>query len=284
MGSPYETEPVHSLSGRACLTSAVSFPGLILHIAPLLLDLGCEDLLSSISIQLPQLVILSSLSDQGMAFVNVQPQDIPWITAVLYRAGVGDSTSYEKYSTSREIYSMSHEIYKPWIPTCFRHLNNVLSTLYMAYHFMGERTEPDVRTADSSVLLVLYLVIGDVISRTETSLEVHVIGLEAMIEQRGGLDRLNTVVASMISWVALEAAIFDEVRPKAMYREYDRIMAVQMRFPNQTIPESPLYRPKDTFEEVGKSSHCNANTRRLLDNVYLLIAIFLDTVSLWSLC
>lgn len=212
-----------------------------------------------------------------MAFVNVRPHDIPWITAALYNAGVRGSISHEKHSTS-------HEIYKQWIPTCFRHLSNVLGTLYMAYYFREDMTEPDVRTVDSSVLSVLYLVIGDVITRTETSLEVHVNGLEAIIEQRGGLGRLNTLVASMISWVALEAAIFDEVRPKATYKEYDRFMAVQSRSPSQTTPESPLYRPNDTFEKLGRSSHCNANTRRLLDDVYLLIAIFLDTVSFWSLC
>jgi len=199
---------------------------------------------------------------------------------------------------------MTDGMRKQWMPKFIQTQAAFLSTLYMASSFDdvihnrdlksidtllllqdvldligNDVTDPKTCAADSKILPVLLFIIGQVITREQAALGFYMGGLEAMIRRRGGLDQLDALLASMISLVALEVAIFDERQPKAMYLDYCAARQIRTYALVHTIPESPLFCPHGKYVTIGRSRNCNVQARLLLEDAHNVIDILLDPVS-----
>ncbi|USP74205.1 uncharacterized protein yc1106_01479 [Curvularia clavata] len=191
-----------------------------------------------------------------------------------------------------------------WIPKCLDHPHTFLSTLFMAaihedvimqrevesletaalrqdiIHLVGGNlTDPDKMVDDANIIAVSQLILGEVIGRTETSLTFHQVGIERMIRQRGGLNKLgmNGLLASAVSWAHLATAVLRESTPTLMYVEYCIANSTKEYPPNATVPESPLYCPRGKYVTIerSRSVEYQPNTLKLVNEMRAMIAEFL---------
>ncbi|KAH6615176.1 hypothetical protein C7974DRAFT_403423 [Boeremia exigua] len=139
---------------------------------------------------------------------------------------------------------------------------------------------PNKQVDDLNITALTQLIVSEVIGRREIALKFHAKGIRAMFEQRGGLSQLglNGYLASTITWTMLESAILSESKPEEVYLEYGT--AHSTRYPaypvTATIPESPIYRPRPQFETLKRSRSCTKQTLDLLDDVHVMIELFLN--------
>lgn len=189
-----------------------------------------------------------------------------------------------------------------WIPTCLEHPHTFLSTLCLAsahhdiiggkpseslatkflrqeiIHFISENLcNSEASIADHNIVAVTQLIIGEVIGREEMSLSYHEAGIVKMIEQRGGLNQLGMGghLASAISWVSLASAVFREVRPRSMYTDYSASHSSKKYPPHFTIPESPIFRPNNTFGTLQRSNKCGDRALNIIQDIWMMIDLFL---------
>lgn len=189
-----------------------------------------------------------------------------------------------------------------WIPTVVKLPHTFLSTLCLAsahYDAVYERPiesvqtlalrqevihlisqnllNPESRGDDYNVVALTQLIASEIIAAEEMTLDFHETGIEAMIQQRGGLGQLgmNGRLASAISWISLESAILREARPRTMYFDYCASTCTKT-YPNTaTIPESPLYCPRSEFETIKRSSRCTPRAIDLLKDIRMMMDLFL---------
>ncbi|OAL50565.1 hypothetical protein IQ07DRAFT_430498 [Pyrenochaeta sp. DS3sAY3a] len=192
---------------------------------------------------------------------------------------------------------------KYWIPTCLKYPHTFLSTLCLAsahhdivhelpveslattalrqeiIHLVGgNMLNPDKSVADHNIVAVTQLIIGEVIGRKEAGLVWHEAGVETMIKQRGGLNQLGMDgrLASSISWVSLASAILQETKPRTMYADYCASKSRKNYPATATIPESPIYCPRNKFVTVQRSTGCKKpEALDLLVDIRMMIDIFL---------
>ncbi|KAF2131783.1 hypothetical protein P153DRAFT_365340 [Dothidotthia symphoricarpi CBS 119687] len=129
---------------------------------------------------------------------------------------------------------------------------------------------------DDSIVALTQLIVSEVIACEESATEVHEKGLVAMMEKRGGLNRLDWRLACTVSWVTLVAAILRETTPHTMYSDFCTSQSRKKHPPNATIPESPIYRPRCRFETLERSNKCDKRAENLLHEAHEVIRLFLD--------
>ncbi|KAF2686479.1 hypothetical protein K458DRAFT_198548 [Lentithecium fluviatile CBS 122367] len=136
---------------------------------------------------------------------------------------------------------------------------------------------PQSRIDDYNIAALTQLIVSEMISGQESALNYHESGVGAMIKQRGGLAKLgaNGRIASTISWVSLESAIFRETAPDAVYTEYYAPTTTKSYQSTKPLPESPLYCPKGEYDTVKKSTRCTPRTSDLLKDMRMLLDLFL---------
>jgi hypothetical protein len=214
--------------------------------------------------------------------------------------------SVEKLKHKCSRYFGTEGLGRYWIPECLNYPHTFLSTLYMAsayddvvhnreletletaalrqdvIHLVSRNlTDPEKSMSDHNIIAVSQLILGEVINRTEASLRFHQDGIETMIRQRHGLGNLgvNGQLASAVSWANLATAVLQETTPTPMYVEYCKWRAIKTYPINATIPESPLYQPHGKYVTIEKSTNCNANARKLLNDIRTMAEDFLVTGS-----
>jgi len=141
----------------------------------------------------------------------------------------------------------------------------------------GNLTNTAERVADHNIIAVSQLILGEVIGRNEGSLISHQSGIQIMIEQRGGLEYLGMdgMIASAVSWAHLATSVLREVQPNPMYVNYCVSRSTKNYPLHVAIPESPLYFPHGKYVTLERSTECNPEARRLLNEMRNMIDEFL---------
>jgi hypothetical protein len=136
---------------------------------------------------------------------------------------------------------------------------------------------PQSRVDDYNIVALTQLIASELISGHESALTYHESGVEAMINQRGGLQELggNGHIASTVSWVSLESAVLRETAPSALYTLCPPPPSAITHPSNAPVPESPLYCPRGDFDTVKRSTRCSPRTFDLLKDVRMLLDLFL---------
>jgi hypothetical protein len=193
-----------------------------------------------------------------------------------------------------------------WIPACLETPHTFLSTLCLAsahhdviygkpieslettalrqdiMHMVGENfLNPEKSVQDHNIIAVSQLIISDIILRKRMDLAWHEAGIEKMIVQRGGLAVLgvNGLLASSVSWIHLTSAVLREAKPRPMYVKFCRDNSAFTYNPNATVPESPIYSPRESFFTLQRSRKCNAKTLELLTDIHTMIDLLLQKTS-----
>jgi hypothetical protein len=136
---------------------------------------------------------------------------------------------------------------------------------------------PEARVSDHNIMAIIQLIISEVIGREESALSWHENGIETMIIQRGGLDKLgvNGRLASAVSWVSLATSVLREEQPRAMYAEYCAANSTKQYRPTAILPESPICCPRASWKTIIKSARCTLKARELLSDIRMMIDFFL---------
>jgi hypothetical protein len=204
----------------------------------------------------------------------------------------GVSVEELKFHCSR--YFGTRALGRYWIPTALSYPHTFLGTLCLAtayhdviherqlesvqtialrqevIHLVGRNMlDPEARVSDHNIMAIIQLIISEVIGREESGLRWHEDGIESMIKQRGGLDKLgvNGRLASSISWVSLATAVLREERPRSMYAEYCAANSTKQYKPTATIPESPICCPRPAWKTIPKSTKCTPKAQALLEDI-----------------
>jgi len=212
----------------------------------------------------------------------------------------GVSVEELKFHCSR--YFGTRSLGRYWIPTALSHPHTFLGTLCLAtayhdvmnelslesvqtialrqevIHLVGRNMQiPEVSVSDHNIMAVIQLIISEFIGREESGLTWHERGLETMVEQRGGLAQLGVHgrLASSITWVSLANAVIREEPPRTIYLEYGTANSTKHYQPTATIPESPVYCPRSSFNTVHGSQRCTSKAKELLSDIRMMIDIFL---------
>ncbi|KAI8941294.1 hypothetical protein NX059_002523 [Plenodomus lindquistii] len=189
-----------------------------------------------------------------------------------------------------------------WIPHCLDHPHTFLSTLCLAAahkDVLEERQTDSLETtalrqdtikmvgenllnstksvADHNIMAVSQLIICEVILRKGADLAFHESGMEAMIKQRGGLSQLGVhgYLASTSSWIHLISAILRGAEPRPMYFEFCVQNPATDYPPSATIPDSPIFCPRERLYTLEKSKKCSSKALDLLNDVRKLVDLFL---------
>jgi hypothetical protein len=191
---------------------------------------------------------------------------------------------------------------KYWIPTALSYSHTFLGTLCLAtaYHdVINERAlesvqtvalrqevihlvgrnmlDPETRASDHNIMAIIQLIISEVIGREESGLSWHENGIESMIKQRGGLEKLgvNGRLASAVSWVSLATSVLREEQPRSMYAEYCVANSTKQYRPTAILPESPIFCPRSAWKTIPKSSKCTPKAQDLLGDIRMMIDFLL---------
>jgi hypothetical protein len=116
----------------------------------------------------------------------------------------------------------------------------------------------------------------------EATLHYHVNGLSTMIRERGGMQQLDSVLASMASWLMLEVNIMNEALSAPMYNEYTKAYSIATYPTMAVVPESPLWCPQGDRLTPQRSTGCNKLTLELVEDTRHMIDEFLSRVSLYA--
>jgi hypothetical protein len=191
-----------------------------------------------------------------------------------------------------------------WIPTALAYTHTFLGTLCITaayhdtiyersldsmqtlalhqevYHLVSSNMlDLDARVADHNIMAVIQLIISDAIRRDNKSvLNMHEDGIEMMIKQRGGLQKLgvNGRLAATVSWVSLAIAVMDEISPRVPYTEYCVANSTRQYRSTATIPESPIYNPRSKWETIARSKRCTPEAQGLLEDIRTMIDFWLE--------
>jgi hypothetical protein len=192
-----------------------------------------------------------------------------------------------------------------WMPACLHYPHTFLGTLYIAsshhdalrqckaesletaalrqdvIHFVSEHLNSrENGVADHNIVAVLQLITGNVIGGVDAGLKFHQDGLQTMIRQRGGLQKLDSILASMVSWLSLETAILHEKQPITEYFEYCMSHSSKMYPSTLAIPESPVWCPHDNYITLQRSGNCNEQTLQLVVDMRRMIDGLMNEVSI----
>ncbi|CAI9631625.1 unnamed protein product [Alternaria burnsii] len=183
-----------------------------------------------------------------------------------------------------------------WMPACLHYPHTFLGTLYIAsshydalrqckaesletaglrqevIHFVSEHlTNRENGVADHNIVAVLQLITGNVIGGVDAGLKLHQDGLQTMIRQRGGLQKLDSILASMVSWLSLETAVLHEKQPVTEYSEYCMSHSSKTYASTLAIPESPVWCPHEDYITLQRSDGCNEQTLQLVVDMRRMI-------------
>jgi hypothetical protein len=194
-----------------------------------------------------------------------------------------------------------------WIPRCLEYPHTFLGLLYMAsahddvvhtreierletaalrqdviHHVAGNLTNKENNVADHNIIAVLQLITEGIMNGNEATLHYHVNGLSTMIRERGGLQQLDSVLASMALWLMLEVNIMNEAPSAPMYNEYTKAYSTAIYPTMAVVPESPLWCPQGDRFTLQRSTGCSKLTLKLVEVMRWMIDGFLSTVSLYA--
>ncbi|KAF7679307.1 hypothetical protein GT037_003055 [Alternaria burnsii] len=183
-----------------------------------------------------------------------------------------------------------------WMSACLHYPHTFLGTLYIAsshydalrqckaesletaglrqevIHFVSEHlTNRENGVADHNIVAVLQLITGNVIGGVDAGLKLHQDGLQTMIRQRGGLQKLDSILASMVSWLSLETAVLHEKQPVTEYSEYCMSHSSKTYASTLAIPESPVWCPHEDYITLQRSDGCNEQTLQLVVDMRRMI-------------
>ncbi|KAH7086228.1 hypothetical protein FB567DRAFT_471660 [Paraphoma chrysanthemicola] len=233
-------------------------------------------------------------------FVSIGTSLDPFKT-MFHSSHPGLSIEQLKFHFNR--YFGTQGLMKYWIPTALSYPYTFLGTLCLAtafhdvihdqplesvqtialrqevIHLVGRNMlDPKASVSDHNIMAIIQLIISEVIGREESGLKWHEDGIQKMILQRGGLDKLGLSgrLASTISWVSLANSVLHEQQPRSMYAEYCASNSTRAYQPTATLPESPICCVRAEWVTIPRSKSCTPEARALLRDVKTIIDLFLD--------
>ncbi|KAF2495857.1 hypothetical protein BU16DRAFT_358919 [Lophium mytilinum] len=140
---------------------------------------------------------------------------------------------------------------------------------------------PNSRIDDSTIIAVVQLIYSEVIAGNNAMLAFHEKGIETMVRQRGGLERLGVqgALATIILSISFQSAILREAQPSTLYLRYSSRVSYPDIVSGRKIPESPLFCPRPDFETLEVNDLCKPHTLSLLKDVRNMTDLYLDTAS-----
>lgn len=140
---------------------------------------------------------------------------------------------------------------------------------------------PLTRIDDFTIIALVQLICSEIVAGNETHLQYHEDGMEKMVKQRGGLERLGVggELASILTSISFQSAIFRETQPKPIYLDYCKPFPHHATSYSQPIPESPLFCPRLDFGTIKNSTRCAKHTLDLLIAVRDMTTLFLNNGS-----
>ncbi|KAI2484904.1 hypothetical protein Ptr902_03844 [Pyrenophora tritici-repentis] len=134
---------------------------------------------------------------------------------------------------------------------------------------------PDTQLDDTTLMVLLHLLAGELWSCNEKTLRTHQSGIAHLVTQRGGLDGLgNSVVAEVGAAVFYQINLICETKPLPVFGlweppKYDAVKH------GRRIPESPIFCPWSDFATIPDELGCATATCALLRDMRDLTSLFL---------
>ncbi|RMZ67192.1 tachykinin family [Pyrenophora seminiperda CCB06] len=142
---------------------------------------------------------------------------------------------------------------------------------------------PDTQLDDSTLMVLLHLLVGEVWSCNEKTLRTHLSGIAHFISQRGGMYKLgNPVFAETSAASCYHIDIVCETKPISMFESWEpaEYAAADHRLP---IPESPIFCPSLDFATIPDDLCCSTATCALLRDMRDLTNLFVLSHGMFEL-
>ncbi|KAF2805115.1 uncharacterized protein BDZ99DRAFT_396552 [Mytilinidion resinicola] len=205
---------------------------------------------------------------------------------------IRQSTRYFVASTTLDV----------WVPIVMTHPHALLSTCCVTSTYVdmmnGLKTDSErstliknesiiwinrelsnlaTQTTDMTIILILHLLAGELRNCDENVFRIHESGIERIIVQRGGMDKLgwDGVVAGLTVSVIYDIYIFTERQPAAMFQSYIPKRSNPLKT-STAIPESPFYCPRSEFFTIAASPLCTEQIYNILADMRDLTEVFMS--------
>ncbi|EUC48923.1 hypothetical protein COCMIDRAFT_23301 [Bipolaris oryzae ATCC 44560] len=132
------------------------------------------------------------------------------------------------------------------------------------------------RSSDSTIMVVLHLLMGEISGSNEKALRVHERGIAELLQHRGGLQCLgNEILAETCTAVCYHGDLICEAEPLPDLAT-DLPVVNPPTIDGVEIPESPIFCPRTQFTTIASDSHCSTSTRDLLRDMRDLTDLFIS--------
>ncbi|EUC38455.1 hypothetical protein COCCADRAFT_82900 [Bipolaris zeicola 26-R-13] len=131
-------------------------------------------------------------------------------------------------------------------------------------------------SSDSTIMVVLHLLMGEISGSNEKALRVHERGIAHLLQHRGGLQCLgNEILAETCTAVCYHGDLICEAEPLPDLAT-DLPVVNSATIDGVEIPESPVFCPRTDFTTIASDSHCSTSTRDLLRDMRDLTDLFIS--------
>ncbi|KAJ6277672.1 hypothetical protein J3E71DRAFT_15856 [Bipolaris maydis] len=131
-------------------------------------------------------------------------------------------------------------------------------------------------SSDSTIMVVLHLLMGEISGSNEKALRVHERGIAYLLQHRGGLQSLgNEILAETCTAVCYHGDLICEAEPLPDLAT-DLPVVNPATIDGVEIPESPLFCPRTDFTTIASDLHCSTSTRDLLRDMRDLTDLFIS--------
>ncbi|GME23146.1 hypothetical protein GTA08_BOTSDO05111 [Neofusicoccum parvum] len=138
------------------------------------------------------------------------------------------------------------------------------------FHLLNEAfNERWTRIKDTTIMSVVQLLCSELVNSGAEQLKFHETGLQQLIVERGGLNRLGVQgeLAAVATAMIYSSAIFREGSPDPLFSDYANTIRTPVYSDKDVVPESPLFCPRARFFTLERSKRCNAATRELIQKL-----------------
>lgn len=192
------------------------------------------------------------------------------------------------------LYFGTRAMARAWLPQMIQSRESFLSTLAIAtshqdamtgqlaptkltlmvqtevFHLLNEAfNERWTRIKDTTIMSVVQLLCSELVNSGAEQLRFHETGLQQLIVERGGLNRLGVQgeLAAVATAMIYSSAIFREGSPDPLFSDYANTIRTPVYSDKDVVPESPLFCPRARFFTLERSKRCNAATRELIQKL-----------------
>ncbi|KAH7089790.1 hypothetical protein FB567DRAFT_521560 [Paraphoma chrysanthemicola] len=136
-------------------------------------------------------------------------------------------------------------------------------------------TNPTTELNDSTLMVILHLLAGEMWSCNEENLRTHEAAVARFITSRGGLRSLeNRAVVEVAAACCYHCDIFCEVPTLPLFHAWEPPDFVYLD-DDAALPESPLFSPRSDFHTIANDASCSVHTLGILYDMRQLTDVFI---------